>query len=349
MHSVLITGATGYVGGRLLKVLEGESYPVRCLVRRPQFLRPRVAPETEIFKGDLLDRSTLFDALRGVDTAYYLVHSMGSREGFAEEDRRAAQNFSAAARETGLKRIVYLGGLGSDTQLSPHLASRQEVGQILRDSGMPTIEFRCSIIIGSGSLSFEMIRALVNRLPVMITPRWTRSLAQPIAIDDVLAYLVAALELEPFEESTIFEIGGPDPVSYLDLMRVYARVQGLRRYIIPVPVLTPRLSSLWLGLVTPLYARVGRKLIDSVQNETLARDNRARETFSVQPLGVEAAVRKAIRNEDQELTQTRWSDALSSQGSQVAWGGVQCLRRFSESEKIGVGTMLTGPGSCAVG
>ena len=336
MQSVLITGATGYVGGRLLKVLEGEAYPVRCLARHPEFLRPRVAPETEIMKGDLLDRSTLFDALGRVDTAYYLVHSMGSKKGFAEEDRRAAQNFSAVARETGLKRIVYLGGLGSDTELSPHLASRQEVGQILRDSGVPTIEFRCSIIIGSGSLSFEMIRSLVNRLPLMATPRWTRSRAQPIAIDDVLAYLVAAMELQPFKESAIFEIGGPNPVSYLELMKVYARVEGLRRLIIPVPVLTPRLSSLWLGLVTPLYARVGRKLIDSVRNETLARDACARETFSVRPLGVEAAVRRAIRNEDQELAQTRWSDALSSQGPKTAWAGVQYGSRIVDSRTIEV-------------
>ena len=214
MHTVLITGATGYVGGRLLKVLEGQSHRLRCLARHPQFLRPRVAPKTEIFQGDLLDRSSLSDALHGVDTAYYLVHSMGSKEEFAEEDRRAAQNFSAAAKEAGLSRIVYLGGLGSDPQLSPHLASRQEVGKILRNSGVPTIEFRSSIIIGSGSLSFEMIRSLVNRLPVMTTPRWTRSRAQPIAIDDVLAYLVAALELEPFKESEVFEIGGSDPVSY---------------------------------------------------------------------------------------------------------------------------------------
>jgi uncharacterized protein YbjT (DUF2867 family) len=262
---VLLTGATGYVGGRLLKRLESLGIPVRCLARRPEFLRPRTLPETQVVAGDVLNPASLTDAFQAVDTAFYLVHAMGSVHRFEEEDRQAAHNFGAAARSAGVRRIIYLGGLGEECeQLSPHLRSRHEVGAILRSSGVPVIEFRASVILGSGSLSFEMIRSLVERLPVMVTPRWVRAPAQPIAIGDVLRYLVAALD-HPVRESRIYEIGGPDRVSYGELMKEYARQRGLRRFIIPVPVLTPRLSSLWLGLVTPLYARVGRALIESIR------------------------------------------------------------------------------------
>ncbi len=197
---ILLTGATGYVGGRLLKALEKENYQIRCLARRPEFLRPRVAESTQVVKGDVLDQPSLRAAVEGVDSAYYLVHSMGSGGTFEKDDRRAAENFAQTAREAGVRRIIYLGGLGGGPALSPHLASRQEVGRILRESGVPTIEFRASIIIGSGSLSFEMIRALVDRLPVMITPRWVRILAQPIAIEDVISYLLAALHARWVEE-----------------------------------------------------------------------------------------------------------------------------------------------------
>jgi len=206
--------------------------------------------------------------MEGVHTAYYLVHSMASAGSFEEEDRVASRVFGDAAREAGVRRIIYLGGLGSSSEkLSAHLRSRQEVGEILRSSGVPVIEFRASIVIGSGSLSFEMIRALVERLPVMIAPRWVSVPAQPIAIADLLNYLLAALDLPP-DTSRIFEIGGSDTVSYGGLMREYARQRGLRRLVISVPVLTPRLSSLWLGLVTPLYVQVGRKLIDSIRHPT---------------------------------------------------------------------------------
>ena len=233
--------------------------------------------------------------MAGVQTAYYLVHSMGSGGQFEQEDRQAAQNFADVAREQGVKRIVYLGGLGSQDQpLSVHLRSRNEVADILRSSGVPTIEFRASIVIGSGSLSFEMIRALVQRLPVMICPRWVEVKAQPIGIEDVVAYLVAALDL-PLEHSAIFEIGGPDQVSYGEIMQEYARQCGLRRWMIPVPVLTPRLSSLWLGLVTPIYARVGRKLIESMRNPTLVRDPSALTVFESQPMGLREAVKPTFR------------------------------------------------------
>jgi len=272
---ILLTGATGYVGGRLLPALERAGHPVRCLARRPEFLASRVGAESEIVSGDCLDASTLSAACSGVHTAYYLVHSMGSAGDFAEQDRQAALSFGAAARRAGVRRIIYLGGLADHTkQLSTHLRSRHETGAALRASGVPVVELRASIILGSGSLSFELIRALVERLPIMLCPRWVRTPAQPIGIEDVLAYLLAALDL-PCDRDGIFEIGGADRVSYAGIMQEYARQRGLRRWMIPVPLLTPRLSSLWLGLTTPLYARIGRKLIESVENESTVHDDRA--------------------------------------------------------------------------
>src|SRR5450432_1517704 len=302
---VLLTGASGYIGGRLLKALEKAGWPVRCLARRADYLRPRTAPSTDVVQADCLDPNSLAPAMAGVHTAYYLVHSMGSPGQFEEEDRQAAQNFAESARESGIQRIIYLGGLGNQDQaLSAHLRSRHEVAEILRSSGIPTIEFRASIVIGSGSLSFEMIRALVQRLPVMICPRWVAVKAQPIAVEDVIAYLVEALEL-PMEQEAVFEIGGTDQVSYGDIMQEYARQCGLHRWMIPVPVLTPRLSSLWLGLVTPIYARIGRKLIDSMRNPTLVRDPSALTVFSIKPKGLGEAIGRALRQEDQEFAQTR--------------------------------------------
>ena len=219
---VLLTGASGYIGGRLLRAIEAAGWPVRCLARHPEFLRSRVSSSTQVIQADCLDRASLGPAMAGVQTAYYFVHSMGSAGRFEEEDRQAAQNFADTAREQGVARIVYLGGLGNQDQaLSAHLRSRHEVADILRSSGVPTIEFRASIVIGSGSLSFEMIRALVQRLPVMICPRWVAVKAQPIAIEDVVAYLMAALDL-PVGQSAVYEIGGPDQVSYGEIMQEYA-------------------------------------------------------------------------------------------------------------------------------
>jgi uncharacterized protein YbjT (DUF2867 family) len=333
---VLLTGATGYVGGRLLRRFEDEQYPSRCIVRRPEFLRDRAGSGIEVVPGDLLDIESLKKAMTGVHTAYYLVHSMGTAHGFEETDRRAAENFIAIARAAGIQRIIYLGGLGSRlAKLSPHLRSRQEVGEILRQSGIPVIEFRASIVLGSGSVSFEMIRALVERLPVMITPRWGAILAQPIAIENVLQYLRAALDIR-ISGSTIFEIGGPDQVSYGELMREYARQRKLHRIMISVPVLTPRLSSLWLGLVTPIYARVGRKLIDSIRYQTVVHDDSALRAFDIQPIGVRDAIAHALRNEDREYAETRWSDALSSSGPVTRWGGARFGNRLIDSREIRV-------------
>jgi uncharacterized protein YbjT (DUF2867 family) len=256
---VLLTGATGYVGGRLLESLERSSHPVRCLARTPERLTGRVGEGTQVVAGDCLDPATLPPALAGVETAFYLVHSLGAEGDFAEQDRQAATNFGNAARQAGVKRIIYLGGLGEPGQgLSQHLKSRQETGDVLRASGVPVVEFRASIVLGSGSLSFELIRALVERLPVMICPKWVSAKAQPIHIEDVIGYLMAGLDLPP-GEGRVFEIGGADVVSYREIMNEYARQRGLRRWMISVPVLTPRLSSLWLGLTTPLYVRPGWK------------------------------------------------------------------------------------------
>ena len=332
-HSlVLVTGASGYVGGRLVPALEARGERVRCLARTPRYLEGRFSPATEIVRGDALEPPSLDAALKGVDTAYYLVHSMGSRADFRERDRACAHNFACAARRQGVRRVIYLGGLGGDGCLSPHLASRHEVGAILASDGPPTVEFRASIIIGSGSLSFELIRGLVNRLPVMVTPRWVRAEAQPIAIGDVIDYLLHGLDLEA-DGNEVFEIGGPERVTYGELMQEYARQMGVRRLMIPVPFLSPRLSSLWLGLVTPLYARVGRKLIDSLRHDTVVHDRRALDRFTVRPLAVHAAIAGALLEEDRELARTRWSDAVSAGGSRPRWGGSRFGSRLIDRQQ----------------
>lgn len=333
---ILLTGATGYIGGRLLQALEARGRHVRCLARQPEFLRARVAANSEIVAGDVLDSVSLDRAMSGVDTAFYLVHSMQRGSDFSEKDRQAAQTFAAAARSAGVGRIIYVGGLGDDRlELSAHLRSRHEVGDVLRATGVPVLEFRASIIIGSGSLSFELIRALVERLPAMVMPRWVNVIAQPIAINDILAYLVAGLDV-PLNGNQIFEIGGTDRVSYGDIMREYARQRGLKRLMIPVPLLTPKLSSLWLGLVTPLYARVGRILVDSMRHETVVRDPAALEVFPIRPMGIREAIAAALRNEDHEFAQTRWSDSVSTANAKRDWGGVRFGNRIVDRRTVTV-------------
>jgi len=332
---VLLTGATGYIGGRMIRPLEQSGCALRCMARRAEHLRSRVAAGTEVVEADVLEPATLGPALENVDVAYYLIHSMGDPGTFREKEREAATNFARAAEAAGVRRIIYLGGLGRGDDLSPHLASRQDVGEILRASKCTTIEFRSSIIIGSGSLSYEMIRALADRLPVMITPRWVGVKTQAIAVEDVIAYLLAARDIE-LEGSRCFEIGGTSVVSYGDLMREYARQRGLRRLLVPVPFLTPRLSSLWLALVTPLYARIGRKLIDSIRHETVVLDDAARRFFDIEPRDITAAIERARRQEDREFAETRWSDALSSKGPSGSWGGLRFGSRLVDSREVEV-------------
>ncbi len=332
---ILVTGATGYVGGRLHRRLSGLGHQVRCLVRDPDRLVGRVNKGTEVVRGDVLDTDSLRNALQGVTTAYYLVHSMGATDDFVKADRQAAHNFATAAAECGVERIIYLGGLARESEgLSPHLRSRLEVGQILAAGSVPVIELRASIVLGSGSLSFEMIRSLVERLPAMVTPKWVKVEAQPIAIDDLLAYLIESLELSA--QSRIFEIGGADRASYGDLMREYAKQRGLKRLMVPVPFLTPRLSSLWLGLVTPVYARIGRKLIASIEHPTVVHDLSAHLFFKVSPMGLEAATRAAIRNEEQEFAETCWFDAWSSGGQKPGRMGVHYRNRILDARSLHV-------------
>ena len=310
---VLLTGATGYVGGRLLRRLERDGIAVRCLCRNPEALRWRVAPGTEVVHGDLLQPASLGTAFLGVDTVFYLVHSMNSGPEFEVQESEAAVNFADAARAAGVRRIIYLGGLANGGDLSPHMRSRAETGNILRSSGIPVIEFQASVVIGSGSASFEMIRALVERLPVMITPRWVNTAAQPIAIEDVIDYLAAATRL-PLESSVTVEIGGRDVTSYFGIMREFARQRKLRRLILRVPFLSLSLSSRWLTLITPVYASIGRCLIESVRNPSVVRSSNARTLFDIEPMGIGQAIERALANEDSPSAETRWCDAYRNGG-----------------------------------
>lgn len=292
---VLVAGATGYVGGRLIPLLEQQSLVLRCLARNPDRLRTSVKDSTQVVKGDILDPASLKTALQDVHTAYYLVHLMSGTKDFEKQDRQAAENFAAAAKNAGVKRIIYLGGLGDDAdpELSPHLRSRHEVGQILRTSGVETVEFRASLVIGTGSLSFDLVKSLTDRLPVMLCPSWLTTPTQPIAVDDMLAYLLAAKEL-PSGESRIFEVGCADVTTYGGMIREYVRQRGLKRWLIFVPVLTPYLSSLWLALVTPAAFEVGRHLIEGLKNPTVVRDAKALKVFPIRPMGIREAIQKAL-------------------------------------------------------
>jgi uncharacterized protein YbjT (DUF2867 family) len=323
------------VGGRLLKDLELAGHRVRCLVRRPELMKGRTGPDTEVIKSDLSDYPTLVTAMKNADAAYYLVHAMGSSVDFETEDRRLADVFSRAARAARVKRIIYLGGIcpPAENDLSAHLRSRLEVGEVLQRSGVPTLEFRASIILGSGSLSFEIIRSLVERLPVMITPYWVRVKAQPIFIDDVLAYLLQGIEI-PLPESRVLEIGGADVMSYGQLMGEYALQRGLRRWMIPVPVLTPRLSGIWLNLVAPVYARIGRKLVESIRHSTVVNREDALRAFPIKPLGVKEAMGRVLSGEERHFNSTRWADAVSSQSNERAWKDVPLGLRIVDYRQI---------------
>jgi uncharacterized protein YbjT (DUF2867 family) len=308
---VLVTGASGYIGGRLVPALVDAGYPVRCLVRDPDRLRGRAwADRAEISVGNVLDSTSLTQALADIDVAYYLVHSMTDGAAFHQRDLDAAATFGAAARRAGVSRLIYLGGLGDPaSDLSDHLRSRHSTGDVLRQSGIPVTEFRSAVIVGAGSISFEMIRTMTERVPVMICPRWVFTKIQPISIRDVLAYLVAALTVEESADR-IVEIGGADVLTYADMLRGYAAVRGLRRPIIPVPVLTPRLSAYWVHWMTPIPANIAHPLIQGLRNEVVVRDDIARELFpSIEPLTYAQAVAQALDQLDAGHIETSWSDA----------------------------------------
>ncbi len=309
---VLVTGATGYVGGRLVPRLLAAGYRVRCLVRDPARLQGRPwRPQVEVVQGDVLRAVTLAGAMRDVAAAYYLIHSMGSGSTFAARDVAAARQFAEAARKAGVGRIIYLGALGDpDARLSPHLRSRQQTGQALREAGVPVTEFRAAVIVGSGSLSFEMIRYLTERLPVMICPWWVYTRVQPIAIRNVLEYLEAALQT-PASAGQIIEIGGADVLSYGQMLLGYAKVRGLRRVLLPVPAITPGLSAYWLYLVTPIPLRIAAPLVEGLRNEVVVRDERARHLFpQIRPFDYATSVRLALIRLESGRVDTAWSDSL---------------------------------------
>jgi uncharacterized protein YbjT (DUF2867 family) len=292
---ILVTGATGYIGGRLVPELLAAGHDVACLARSPQKLDDRPwRGDVEVHRGDLLDPGSLEAPLAGMDAAFYLVHSMGRESDFDAAEARSAENFSDAAGRAGLRHIVYLGGLGDDdARLSKHLSSRHRTGEILRAGPVPVTELRAATVIGAGSLSFEMLRYLTEVLPIMTTPRWVRSKCQPIAVGDLLELLVTSLDQIP-ESSGVREVGGPDVLTYEEMMRIYAREAGLRkRLIIPVPVLSPGLSSLWVGLVTPLPPSVARPLVGSLKNDVIV-DRDDPETV-VTLTTFRDSVRKALR------------------------------------------------------
>jgi uncharacterized protein YbjT (DUF2867 family) len=317
---ILLTGASGYVGGRFVPRLLAAGYRVRCLMRDPTRLQGRAwRDQVEVVQGDMLQPDSLSAAMCDVGVVYYLVHSLGSGGNFLELDLVAARNCGRAARQAGVDRIIYLGGLGDpQAELSPHLRSRQESGAALREAGVPVTEFRAAVIVGSGSVSFEMIRYLTERLPVMICPRWVFTRIQPIAIRNVLDYLLAALAC-PASAGRTLEIGGRDVLTYADMMTGYARVRGLKRRLLAVPVLTPRLSSYWVHLVTPIPANIAQPLIKGLGNEVIVRDAQALELFpEIHPLDYQTAVRLALEQIERRGVETAWSDALtSSQGHKI--------------------------------
>ena len=313
---VLVTGASGYIGGRLVPRLLELGYRVRCMVRDPARLQGRAwVPHVEVVVGDVLAPVTLGTAFGDVTFAYYLVHSMAAGADYFERDLAAARSFAAAARAAGVTRIIYLGGLAreaGDTALSEHLRSRLHTGDALRSAGIPVTEFQASVIVGSGSASFEIIRYLTERLPVMVCPRWVYTRTQPIGIRDVVEYLTSALRVDASRGRTI-EIGGADVITYGEMMTTYADVRGLKRALIPVPVLTPRLSSYWVNIVTPVPAAIARPLIDGLRNESLVRDASARQIFPhIEPVSYRTSVERALAALQASSIQSTWSDALSS-------------------------------------
>ena len=289
--NVLVAGATGFVGSHLVPALLASGHHVRCLSRNPDNARTRLPAAAEIVRGDVHDAASLAAALNGTDAAYYLVHSMESSEfDFEERDRDAAHQFAQEAERAGIKRIIFLGGLGDEaSQLSAHLRSRQEVGELLRAGPTPVTELRAGLIIGPGSASYVMLQQLVERLPVMITPQWVETRTQPIAISDAVRYLVEALNDESRDDAT-YEIGGPEVMTYRSMMMRYARARGLKRIMLPVPVLTPRLSSYWVDVITDVSAALARPLIEGLRSEMIVRSDSATRKFGPPELGFEQAL-----------------------------------------------------------
>ena len=309
-ETILVTGATGYIGGRLVPRLVQDGRRVRVLVRsRARALSRSWSGQVEVVVGDALSPESLASALEGVDTAYYLIHSMSTGANFHALDAQAARAFGRAAADAGVRRIIYLGGLGNpEAHLSRHLLSRQETGQALREGGVAVTEFRAAVVIGSGSMSFEMIRYLVERLPIMVCPKWIYSRIQPIGVDDLLQYLVSAIDT-PGSQGRIIEIGGKDVTTYKGLMLGYAEARGLRRLLLPVPVLTPRLSSYWVHWMTPIPAGITAPLVEGLRNDVVVTDDLARAVFPrIEPRDYASAIGSVIADLDAGRIDTSWSD-----------------------------------------
>ena len=317
---ILVTGATGYIGGRLVPRLLAAGHRVRCLVRNPDRLSGRRWPGVELVKGDVSNAESLAAALEGVTQAYYLVHAMGEDSpDFRGRDLRQALTFADACARAGVRRILYLGGLGDPTHhRSDHLASRQEVGAALGSAGVPVLEFRAAVIVGSGSASFEMIRHLTERLPFMITPRWVNTRCQPIGVRDILAYLVEALT-HP-DVAGIFEVGGQDVLDYRSMMLGYAEARGLRRIIIPMNVPLPILSVLWVDLMTPIPLVLAGPLVEGMSTEVVVRDPRALEVFAVRPMSYREAVTLALQRLDEDGVETTWASSLAGEPEGTSLG-----------------------------
>lgn len=327
---IFVTGATGYIGGRLAPRLLDAGHAIRCLTRDPRKLerRPwRSHPRVQVVAGDMSDEAELIEQLRGCRAAYYLVHSMiVSGDDYAARDRELADRFARAASKAGVERIIYLGGLGElGDDLSRHLSSRREVERVLAAAGVPVTTLRAAMIIGSGSASFEILRYLVERLPVMVTPRWVRTESQPVAIRDVLHWLIACLDA-PDTVGRVIEIGGPDVLDYRQLMRIMQEELGLpRRLVIPVPVLTPKLSSLWIGLITPVSPAIGRPLAEGLRNRVVVTDDAAQRLMPHTPLGAREAIRRALGQTNELNIETRWSAAGVIEGDPEWAGGKEFL------------------------
>jgi uncharacterized protein YbjT (DUF2867 family) len=304
---ILLTGVTGYVGGRLLTLLAQQGHHIKALVR-DRGRAPPMPPGVEIVQGDALDGQSLLSAMEEVDVAYYLIHGMGGDpKDFTQREVLAASNFAEAARQKGVKRIIYLGGLGQqEDKLSLHLRTRHLTGEVLRCSGIPVTEFRAGVIIGAGAYSFEILRYLTERLPILLCPRWVRTKAQPIAIRDVLRYLVDCLNV-PECTGKIIEIGGKDVLTYEDMIRRYANIRHLRRWLIPLPFLSPRLSALWIDLVTPIPSQIARFLVDGLRNEVIVTNDLAKQLFPFEPISYDEAVELALKRIEAGTVETTWS------------------------------------------
>ncbi len=346
---ILVTGATGYIGGRLVPRLLAAGHRVRCLARNPDRLAGRGWPGVEMVRGDVSDPDSLQAALQGVSQAFYLVHAMGDdRPDFRGKDLQQALIFAGSCTQAGVRRIIYLGGLGDSAKAkSDHLTSRQEVGDALGSTGLPVLEFRAAVIVGSGSASFEMVRHLTERLPVMIAPRWVNTRCQPIGVRDVLAYLTEALE-HPEVEGVV-EIGGKDVLDYRGMMLGYAEAKGLRRLIVPMNVPLPFLSVLWVDLVTPIPVSLAVALVEGMSTEVVVRDFRALELFQVQPMSYREALALALQRLDEDAVETTWATSLAGEPEGMALGSHEGLLLERHHRHVEAPPHLVFQAVCALG